>query len=296
MPSVYPDFYTRFACRADRCEHSCCRGWEIDVDAASAAYYHALPGPLGEALRAALEEDDGEAHFRLDAEERCPFLQPDGLCRLIRELGEDALCDICALHPRFFSDCGDWELCGLGLSCEAAAALLLESGEPLRFCCEGETFSFPQLLERLGILCPEEALRFVPPSDGEVISRLLAAYAETEAIDENWIRELNALASAQDRLLAAGREQAPRVDTSRYNRILSYLLYRQLDRLEEYGFDALLRYAQDAAAFLFLQDVLEADLAGHLRRWSEQIEYSTENVDRLLRLRAESFTAPQQLV
>ena len=58
MPSVYPDFYPRFRCRAERCRHSCCRGWEIDVDEASAAYYRALPGELGDALRAALTEDE----------------------------------------------------------------------------------------------------------------------------------------------------------------------------------------------------------------------------------------------
>ena len=92
MICVYPDFYRAFACKATFCRHSCCRGWEIDVDEESAAYYRALPGKLGDDLRAALVEEAGVWHFRLTDEERCPFLRPDGLCRLIRELGEQALC------------------------------------------------------------------------------------------------------------------------------------------------------------------------------------------------------------
>jgi lysine-N-methylase len=28
-----PKYYLDFACIADRCKHSCCIGWEIDVDA-----------------------------------------------------------------------------------------------------------------------------------------------------------------------------------------------------------------------------------------------------------------------
>ena len=52
MICVYPDFYRAFACKASFCRHSCCRGWEIDVDEESAAYYCALPGKLGDDLRA----------------------------------------------------------------------------------------------------------------------------------------------------------------------------------------------------------------------------------------------------
>ena len=39
---------------------------------------------------------------------------------------------------------------------------------------------------------------------------------------------------------------------------------------------------RDSAAFVAAQDALFGRDAEHLRRWSEQIEYSTENVDILL--------------
>ena len=99
---ILPDFYDRFQCKADACQHTCCRGWDIDIDDVTADIYQHLDGPLGEAIRQHIAEGPEGWHFCLTADGNCPFLRPDGLCRLIREGGDDILCDICALHPRFF--------------------------------------------------------------------------------------------------------------------------------------------------------------------------------------------------
>ena len=271
--SIYPDFFERFACRAGDCRHSCCRGWEIDVDSESDEYYKEVPGELGDKLRRSITRDGEGAHFALTEDERCPFLRADGLCELIIKLGEDALCDICALHPRFFEELGDTELCGLGLSCEAVCALLLESGEPLRFLDDerGETLTMQELLSRLGLKADPAALRF----DGEKPSAaFLARMAQTEAIDDNWPGELAALTKALPGL---------RLNTGpRYGRILQYLLYRQLERAEEAGMEKLLRYARESTAFVAAWNAAEGFEPEHLRRFSEQIEYSTENVGILL--------------
>ena len=37
MLYTIPDYYKEFQCIADQCEHSCCIGWEIDVDDIPAA-------------------------------------------------------------------------------------------------------------------------------------------------------------------------------------------------------------------------------------------------------------------
>lgn len=270
---IRPDFYGRFACRAGACGHSCCRGWEIDVDEESAAYYETLPGALGEKLRRSVVRDGEGAHFHLTADGRCPFLRRDGLCELIAALGEDALCEICALHPRFYEDVGDAVLCGLGLSCEAACALLLETEAPLRFYDDGsgEAFSMAGLLARLGFPAEPSRLCFDGERPG---AAYLARMAETEAIDDRWPGELAALREA---LPALTLPKGPR-----YDRILQYLLYRQLDRAEDADPEALLRYARESTAFIAAQDALAGFDGGHLRRFSEQIEYSTENVGILL--------------
>ena len=274
--SVRPDFHDRFVCRAADCRHSCCRGWEIDVDEASAAYYGSMPGELGEKLRRSLRRDKEGAHFALTEDERCPFLQADGLCELICVSGEDALCDICALHPRFYEDVGDSELCGLGLSCEAVCALLLASEEPLRFFDDesGELLNMEELLRSLGLDCDPARLRYdgAKPSDA-----FLTRLTETEAIDEAWPAELAALRDALTKL------PAPLPAGPRYDRILQMLLYRQLERAEAVGLDMLLAYARESTAVVAACDALRGFDAEHLRRWSEQIEYSTENVGILLK-------------
>ena len=162
--TVWPDFAEDFACKADRCQHSCCRGWEIDIDEATAAYYASLDGPLGEALRANIDvQADGTHAFHLMADEHCPFLRADGLCRLIREIGEEALCEVCTMHPRFFIMSGGVELAGFGLACEKAVELLL-SADSLRLRAEGESqsFDFGALLAFLDKAVPREWL--LPPA------------------------------------------------------------------------------------------------------------------------------------
>ncbi len=269
-----PEFYPAFRCRAGTCRHSCCRGWEIDVDDTSALRYQETPGALGDVLRAALFADDEGWHFRLDGEERCPLLQPDGLCRLIREAGEEALCDICALHPRFFQEIGEDELWGLGLSCEAAAELLL-GRDALRFTCgeTGEETDLPGLLGRLGLSVPPGLLRYAPRLDEARRRELLRRFAATEPIDDDWPRELEALAAAP---------LPERVEAGAYQRVYEYLFFRQLERLEDWGAAALADYAGAMTDLLALWDALVLDTAGHLRRLSEQIEYSTENVERIV--------------
>ena len=274
MSTWYPSFYPAFRCRADRCRHSCCRGWEIDVDEQSAARYRKLPGELGDELRRALFADEEGWHFRLDGEERCPFLEADGLCRLIRRLGEEALCDICALHPRFFEELDADELWGLGLSCEEATDLLLGE-KALRFVCgeTGENLDLAGLLAALGLSVPRETLRYRPRIDEQRRWEILRRFGKTEPIDEAWPKELKALEASP--LPQACRDED-------YQRIYEYLLYRQIEKAEERDWESIADYAALSTDFVALRDAQEKDTAGHLRRFSEQIEYSTENVEILM--------------
>jgi lysine-N-methylase len=54
-------------------------------------------------------------------------LDETGLCRIITELGEDYLCEICREHPRFYHDNGRGREVGLGMACEEACRLILTS-------------------------------------------------------------------------------------------------------------------------------------------------------------------------
>lgn len=60
---ILPDFYDRFQCKAGACQHTCCRGWEIDIDDVTADVYQHLDGPLGEAIRQHIAEGPEGWHF-----------------------------------------------------------------------------------------------------------------------------------------------------------------------------------------------------------------------------------------
>lgn len=135
MKIYTPSYYARFRCLAGDCRDTCCRGWEIDIDPDSYARYLAQPGEIGDRLRAAIDAQE-TPHFRLvGAEERCPFLNAQNLCDLYAELGRESLCQICARHPRYIEQYGDFAEMGVGLACEAAARLVLRTRAPMRLSC-----------------------------------------------------------------------------------------------------------------------------------------------------------------
>lgn len=125
MKVYAPDYYTRFKCIADKCKHSCCVGWEIDIDEESVERYKRLDGSFGERVRENISFNADDPHFITIDNEKCPFLNECGLCDIIINLGEDALCEMCTYHPRFRNFFSDRVEIGLGLCCEAAAELIL---------------------------------------------------------------------------------------------------------------------------------------------------------------------------
>ncbi len=130
IPVFVPNYYKDFRCIAAACKHSCCIGWEIDVDGEALASYDQVEGDLGARLEANIDREADPPCFKLTPDERCPFLNKNGLCDLITALGEDSLCHICADHPRFRNIMNDRVEIGLGLCCEAAARLILSQSEP----------------------------------------------------------------------------------------------------------------------------------------------------------------------
>lgn len=121
-----PKYYQDFHCIASACPDSCCKEWDVQIDPDAAEYYRSLPGALGDALRSALVEQDGET-VMLQSNRRCPMWRDDGLCRIQAELGEEALCRVCRNFPRLEHNYGDFTEYGLELSCPEAARLILTS-------------------------------------------------------------------------------------------------------------------------------------------------------------------------
>jgi len=124
MDLFYPSYYKEFSCIASQCPDSCCHEWTVQIDEQAAEYYRNLPGPLGEDIRRVMTEEDGETVFAND-NGRCPMWRSDGLCRIQCQLGEEALCHVCATFPRLRQDYGGFVELGLEMSCPEAARIML---------------------------------------------------------------------------------------------------------------------------------------------------------------------------
>lgn len=119
-----PSYYKEFHCIASDCPDSCCKDWDVLVDPETVQKYNAVPGELGDRIRAAMKTEDGETYLDFP-EGHCPLWREDGLCGIQAELGEDYLCRTCAEFPRIHHDYGDFMELGLELSCPEAARIIL---------------------------------------------------------------------------------------------------------------------------------------------------------------------------
>lgn len=126
MKLYAPEYYKDFKCIADKCKYSCCIGWEIDIDSKTLDKYNKTNCGYGETIKKSIDTTE-TAHFKLLENEKCPHLNCKGLCNIILELGEDYLCDICREHPRFYNITPHGTEVGIGMACEEACRLILES-------------------------------------------------------------------------------------------------------------------------------------------------------------------------
>ena len=285
--------YEQFRCLMDRCAHTCCAGWEIDIDGDTLARYRRTGGAIGEKLREKI--DWGAGCFRLEADERCPFLTGNGLCELIMTLGEDSLCQICADHPRYRSFLPGRIEIGLGLCCEAAGRLLLsreektglvmleDDGQP-----EEEDAGFLQWRDNLLAIAQDRTLLMTERAD-----RLLTCAGMDAAVrPEKWAEELQGLErldTAWDVCLARLNQPERPVDARweiPLEQLMVYLLYRHLPAgLEDGDFAGHLAYCTvmwQLLRHMFSHDQTMDGLVETARLYSSEIEYSDENVEAVL--------------
>lgn len=132
----FPDYYERFKCTADKCSDSCCIGWELDIDEKTYDFYKKTGGDFGKRLKEWMEDGSDETGacntFRLNGE-RCPFLNDKNLCDIYINLGEGALCKVCAEYPRFTVEYGNIRERSMAFSCEEVGRLIFENEAPTTF-------------------------------------------------------------------------------------------------------------------------------------------------------------------
>lgn len=316
MKILSPDYYSSFSCIADKCRHNCCIGWEIDIDERTAEYYKNIGGILGSRLKNSISEQENGACFRLTEDERCPFLNSHGLCDIILELGEGALCQICTDHPRFRNYFSDHVEIGLGLCCEAAADLILtkKEREGSVVLCDDGSRENPLSEEEVSLLSLRQKLTEIAQNrdlsvfdrlqtilkymdiDSEPIGFFADQMLSLEQMNPSWTSKLQTLRIFESETPDITGQVIQTLETFplHFEQYLVYLLYRHLP--SAFNTHAEKDYVVFITASVCLSAKLYASLIDQsaypnegllidiIREWSAEIEYSDENIEKLLNL------------
>lgn len=307
MILTFPTFYRDFKCIANRCTDSCCIGWEIDIDSAAYDKYRLMP----ESFQKNIAVCDGVAHFVLTQDERCPFLQKDGLCKIILEHSEDMLCDICREHPRFYEWYGEYKDAGVGLCCEEAVRLLLESEKALEYetvetqeisdddtpedICKSvfelrksmfsiindRSLTLSDRIERCFLKIGAKDV-IAPCSADEFFAECVEIAKEMSPFDELWEKYILCLEALDFQEVKERINKALSENQIRYEKSLSYFVFRHFikacfdgDLLSHFKFAVIMTILE------MLIDCVNGDLLFNTRYLSKQVEYSEENIDLL---------------
>ena len=82
----------------------------------------------------------------------------------------------------------------------------------------------------------------------------------TEPIDEAWTEEIRSLQGMIPALLEKVASYEKTYDPISFDRIYQFIFYRQLDKVEAYGLDAVRAYARRSTDFIFMETALHATL------------------------------------
>ena len=282
-----PNYYEKFKCIAHRCKHSCCIGWEIDIDDETLAMYQKKDGAFGERIRESIEE----GHFILGKNDRCPFLNNKNLCEIITNMGEDALCQICADHPRFRNFFSDREEIGLGMCCEEAARIILTFPDKAEI--KGE--DYPEDDEKVFFNGREQIFAIVQDREWSLEERIenLCGFYDLQLPDKDWqnvFYNLERLDKAWEEKLELLKDRGKDVETLwdlPFEQILVYFIYRHLSegfydgRIKERLLFAILSLRVIKHIFANGEKTME-NLIEICRMYSSEVEYSEENIEKLL--------------
>lgn len=300
MKEAVPNYYHKFKCIADKCKHNCCIGWEIDIDDDTLMLYESLDTPLGEKIRANIAGDI--PHFTLKDGDRCPFLLENGLCEIIKEYGEDAICDICYLHPRFKNFYSDFTETGLGLACEEAARIILQEKD--KFLIEIPKDAKLTQEEQEFFVKREEIFNVLTDRNISIYKRFLSLaemfgfefkfsleilaekYRSLEILDSNWLKLLDTL-NGKDfdgEIFLEDNFQAF------FEQLSVYFIFRHLaGSLEDGDYAKGVRFALVSCYFIgaLITCNMPIDwesIIDIVRMYSAEIEYAFENTQEVMNL------------
>lgn len=137
--TLVPTYLKDFSCIGSACEDTCCSGWRVNIDEETYKKYKKVKNYD---MRSRLEKNitrnrsnptkDNAAKMKME-KGNCSFLSKDGWCDIQSNLGEDYLCNTCAVYPRRINIVNNLIEQSLTVSCPEAARLILLNDSGIDF-------------------------------------------------------------------------------------------------------------------------------------------------------------------
>lgn len=137
---LVPTGTIEFQCIGAACEDHCCKSWNVVIDRVGfmrvTTSSNSIIKPLAKIAyqkNPNAKNDRNFGRMKMNENNECHFLDENKWCLIHKELGENALCNTCAIYPREYRDIGEYMEKSLTLSCPEAVRTLLLQIEGLSF-------------------------------------------------------------------------------------------------------------------------------------------------------------------
>ena len=146
MKVLKPFYYDDFKCTANECIDNCCSNWRINIDEKTYKKYKKLKGEWGKKINSNISRKRSNANYlqygKINLKNnKCSFLNEDGLCTIHSKLGENYLCNTCKKYPMEIRKYGEIYERNLSISCPEVARYIIKSKENFSFNLEDEKLS-----------------------------------------------------------------------------------------------------------------------------------------------------------
>ncbi len=145
---LIPKYVKDFKCIGEKCEDSCCIGWNVSIDKDTYNNYRKIKNKkmkekLDKVVKRNRTKNSKFNYAKINLENnKCPFLNEGNLCDVYLNLGEQYLSNLCTTYPRIYNKINGVLEKSLTMSCPEVVRLGLLNSELMEF----EEIEFNEIL------------------------------------------------------------------------------------------------------------------------------------------------------
>lgn len=142
--------YDSFKCSADKCKFTCCEGWDISVDDNTFNKWKSEENKFNyilKNLKIKYSQNKKEYFINKDIHDPCPLLDENGLCKIVKNHGEEYISLTCHTFPRIKNEFKDRTEFSLSCACPEVIEIINSIDGKIDMICEEGNHSLDSSLE-----------------------------------------------------------------------------------------------------------------------------------------------------